>query len=82
MHQHQINMELKCLQRSLPSETTRFMRATTVGPTSSEYITAMPFSYAADRAVDRMVERGSYTRYLSSIHSGDLNNDHLNNGNI
>ena len=57
-------MDLNFLQRSLPvpSESTRFLRATTVGPTSSEYITAMPFTYAADRAVDRMIERGSYTR--------------------
>lgn len=54
------------VQRSLPSESTRFLRATTVGPTSSEYITAMPFSYAADRAVDRMIERSSYSRYRAS----------------
>lgn len=67
------------VERSLPLESARFLRATTVGPTSAEYITAMPFTYQAERAVDRMVNRSSYYRassqepstlYSRSYHTG------------
>jgi len=63
--------------RSLPLESSRFLRATTVGPVSSEYITAMPFTYQAQKAVERIVERSARansvepsTLYLRSYHIG------------
>ena len=64
----QLNRSLRSssVERSLPKTyystsyedtSNRFMRATTVGPTDSLYISAMPFSYEADRAVERLMAR-------------------------
>ena len=58
----------------------RFLRATTVGPTSSEYISAMPFTYQAELAVERMIERGSRSYRATTVEPSSLYTRSYNSG--
>ena len=59
----------------------RFLRATTVGPTSSEYISAMPFTYQAEQAVDRMQSRASRSYRATTVEPSNLYTRSYNTGN-
>ena len=61
------NMRSSSVERPLPSRsyytssapdvTSRYMRASTVGPTDYIYTSAMPFAYEAEKAVERLMAR-------------------------
>ena len=52
-----------------------------MGPTSSEYISAMPFTYQAEQAVDRMQSRASRSYRATTVEPSNLYTRSYNTGN-